>query len=142
MGPQPSTSFSHGQRPEGCPHASAWHLVNEGLTTVLREKPPLPQTPVWCTFHLRELDTSQNSKHILAGAGCGPGTPGPAGQGGVSWSAADGPHTQAGPGHPVLGRGPKRLCLQNLSALFPLPHQALPLESWGLGEGQAGPERG
>lgn len=27
-----------------------------------------------------------------------------------------------------------------MSALFPLPHPPLPLESWGLGEGQAGPE--
>jgi hypothetical protein len=65
-------------------------------------------------------------RHILAAAGCGPGTPGAARQGGVSWRAADGPHTQAGPGHPVLGRDPNRLCLQNLSTRFPSPTHHFP----------------
>ena len=94
MEPQPSTSFSHGQGPEGCAHARVWHLVNERLMTVLREKPPLPQTPIRGTFPTMELDTSQNSGHILAGAGCGPGTPGRPGRAGC-------------PGEPRMGLTPR-----------------------------------
>lgn len=66
--------------------------------------------------------------------------PGLAGQGGVSWRAADGPHTQPGPGHPVLGGGPNQLCLQNLSALFPPPPPTTSPRVQGAGRWQAGPE--
>lgn len=75
---------------------------------------------------MRELAVSQNSRHILARAGCGPGTPGAAGLGGVSWRSEYGPHTQAGPGHPVLGRSPNRLCLQNVSSVPPPPPTTSP----------------
>lgn len=107
---------------------------------VLRKRSPSSSYPlIPDTVSRRELATSQNSRNILAGTGCRPGIPGAARQGGVSCRAADGPHTQAGPGHPVLGRGPNRLCLQNVSTRVPSPTHHFPW-SWGWGRGRADPE--
>lgn len=121
----------------GCLHASVWHLVNEQPVTVLREK-PLPTVqdtfPKWEFANFPKLHTSWLELPV------GRAPPGQRGRAGWPAEPRMGLTPSKGQDTQSLAEAQTGSVYRICQLYFPLPLPPLPLESWGLGARQAGPE--
>lgn len=121
----------------GCLHASIWHLVNEQSVTVLREAPTHSSGHI-SQVGICQLPQTQDTSWLELPVGrAPPGQPGRAGwpaEPRMGLTPSKGQDTQS------LAEAQTGSVYRICQLYFPLPLPPLPLESWGLGARQAGPE--